>query len=129
MNPQESNVLSRLETNERLATKLLSPECGRALQNAVRDPYHGARVPTLSAVACRRGVTVAKPIIQRQGVSLTAVADTPAGTDRVGSHPAAVPPEEPAMLKNLIVLTTGLAILALTATAVAHRLIEHLLSG
>ena len=33
------------------------------------------------------------------------------------------------MLKTLIVLTTGLAILAFAATAVAHRLIEHLLSG
>ncbi len=98
-NPQESNVLSRLETNERLATKLLSPECGRALKNAFRDPHHVARVPAFSAV------------------------------ERVGSHPAAVPPKEPAMLKTLIVLTTGLAILAFAATAVAHRLIEHLLSG
>ncbi|MFZ1061654.1 MAG: hypothetical protein WAP47_20970 [Candidatus Rokuibacteriota bacterium] len=99
------------------------------MKNAFRDPYHVARVPTFSAVACQGGVTVAEPIIQSQGVSLTAVADAPAGTDRVGSHPAAVPPKEPAMLKTLIVLTTGLAILAFAATAVAHRLIEHLLSG
>lgn len=75
-NPQESNVLSRLETNERLATKLLSPECSRALKKSQR-----------------------------------------------------VEAEELAMLKTLIVLTTGLAIFAFAATAVAHRLIERLLSG